>query len=63
MNYIYDSDATREEIVDYVNKCSVRQAGDTKAFLEILRLCRDGEAEGVEAFVKIAGICRERLKE
>lgn len=62
MNYIYDSDMTLDEAMEYVNRCSARQADDTKAFLEILRLTEDDEIGAFEACVKIAGICEERLR-
>ena len=63
MSYLYDSDATREELMKYIDECSVRQAGDTKAFLEILRLIDDTDVGAYEALIKIARICEERLKE
>lgn len=61
MKYIYDSEI--KELRDYVDKCSERQAEDTKAFMEILRLTEDEEIGAFEALIKIAGICKERLKE
>lgn len=63
MSYIQDSDATREKLMKYVDECSARQAGDTKAFLEILRLTEDEDIGAFEALIKIARICEERLKE
>lgn len=63
MSYIYDSDANMEEIVDYVNKCCAMRAGDTRAFLEILRLIDDNEIDGYDAIIKIARICEGRLRE
>jgi hypothetical protein len=61
MKYIYDEEI--KELRDYVDKCSERQAKDTKAFLEILRLTEDEEIGAFEALIKIASICKERLKE
>ena len=73
MNYIQDLDMTVDEAIEYVNRCSARQVGDTRAFLEILRLTRaaytDSGAHGEEepncltTFAKIADICKERLRE
>lgn len=62
MSYIYDLDMTLDEAREYVNRCSARQAQDTKAFLEILRLIDDNDVGGYEALIKIARICEERLK-
>lgn len=63
MKYIYDSEI--KELRDYVDKCSERQAEDTKAFLEILRLATGDEEESnyLIALIRIAGICKERLRE
>lgn len=63
MSYIYDSDTTREELMKYIDECSVRQAQDTRAFLEILRLIDDNEIDGYDTIINIARICEERLKE
>ncbi len=62
MSYIYDEDVTKEELIEYVNECSERQAGDTRAFHEILRLVDDTDVGAYEALIKIAGICKGRLK-
>lgn len=63
MSYIYDEGMTANEAIEYVNRCSARQAQDTKAFLEILRLIDDNEIDGYDTIIKIARICEERLKE
>lgn len=67
MKYIYDSGCgegmTLGEVNEYIRKCAVRQAEDTKAFLEILRLIEDEEIGAFDALVKIAGICKGRLEE
>lgn len=63
MSYIYDSDMTLDEVMEYANRCSARQAQDTKAFLEILSIVEDADVGAYEACVEIADICKERLKQ